>query len=260
MSNDRVLGFKNIVYNYSRIINNIPKMLINTNYYFPKYLFITFLLFLILGGTVYYLSNDIENKYKLLHVILISLIAYFSCFVMSLATLSSFGSSRMMFSIGALIGILIMYYLTNIKDGTIFKLICIGILIIYSFITISLYYNKIKAQIEINKLDIEWTKRVNELIIEYERDSGKNIKYIAFSKDTVCYLYNHNINTTALEDSSIEPTWSRVGLINYWTNRELKEVIMNEKIYNQYFKDKNWNEFSEEQCVFIDETFYYCIY
>ena len=54
--------------------------------------------------------------------------------------------------------------------------------------------------------------------------------------------------------------WCNVDAINYYTNRNLEEVQMPRKIYDEYFKNKDWNELNKEQFVFIDDTLYYCIY
>lgn len=254
----RTGNIQNICYNFLYIIKNIPNMIINTNFYFPKYLFILNIVILLALGIYYFFKT--KEKYKIGYIILLCFCAYFSCFAISLVTLASFGSARMMFSLGALIGLLVMYYLVNSNNKDLFFIICIGILIIYTGITTYEYIDKTNKQVEINKKDIEHVQNVEKIIKKYESESGRKINYIAFCKDKFSDVTYRNLYSTALEDSSIEPTWSRLGLVNYWTNRNLTEIKMDEEIYKQYFKDKDWNEFSEEQIVFIDETMYYCIY
>jgi len=138
--------------------------------------------------------------------------------------------------------------------------IFIVILGIYFCLNMINYKQKIDLELQTNLTDKSIIVSIENSIETYESKTGIVIKNIAFSTDENSRLEQRRISTPAMGDSGLLYSWSKIGSINYWTNRNIKEVKMNEEIYNQYFKGKDWNEFNEEQCIFLNETLYYCIY
>ena len=56
------------------------------------------------------------------------------------------------------------------------------------------------------------------------------------------------------------PEWSRVGAINYYNDRILKESEETQGKYYIYSENKNWDTLEKEQLIFEGDTLYYCVY
>ncbi len=56
------------------------------------------------------------------------------------------------------------------------------------------------------------------------------------------------------------PEWSRLNAINYYLNRKLENVEKDEKIEEDYFKDKIWEYYNDEQIIIVGDTVHMFIY
>ncbi len=113
-----------------------------------------------------------------------------------------------------------------------------------------------------NKGDYQYICEIQTMIENYERSSGNKISYISICRDSafqysypdIDYVYG-DTNTRCF---SVD--WGTISAINYYTARNYQKKPMDSQIYNQYFADKDWNAFSEEQFVFLGNTLFLCIY
>ena len=167
--------------------------LIKSSELFPKYLFLAFLI-IIIGIIAIWDKKEKHHSINLANIILISIIAILSSIMINVFSLSSFGLGRMVFSVGALIGIIYIYLycVTDILDKkTIFKYIMILLLIAYAIFNI---YNTLDILIShriANKLDKKEALQANEYIQEYENETNQKVKYIAVTYDNnITWTYN----------------------------------------------------------------------
>lgn len=258
----RLGGIQKIPANITYIMLHIGDLLTNTCNFFPKYGFLIFLLILYITTFIYDLVKikEYSNSFNLL---LISIVAIFSSVAINIVSLSSFGLGRMVFSIGALIGLIFMYLYcsTNIfGESKIFKyflLFALSIYIVMNFLnyTMQMYCNK-KA----NEMDKEEALQVNEYILEYEKNNNIEVKNIAFTYDkNITWNYNLFFDTS-YTSRALMIWWCNIDALNYYTGRKLETVQMDKNIYYAYFKGKDWDKLDKEQFVFKGDTVFYCVY
>lgn len=251
--------FSNIIY----IIANIYKILIYSSELFPKYLFLTFLISISIITAIW--DKKENNKFSnTINMLLITFVAIISSVIINIVSLSSFGLGRMVFSVGALIGLIFMYlYCTTtiFEKQTNYKYVIITILIIYVIMNILNTLNILISHKQANKLDKEETLKVNEYMLEYEQNNNIEIKNIAIAYDkNVTWCYNELKHKSLYTHRALMIWWCNVDTINYYTNRNLQNVQMKAEIYDTYFKDKDWDKLEKEQFIFEGDTMYYCVY
>lgn len=255
----RMGGLKNVMYMLGLIKEAIFPILKYSIGTFPKYAFI--LLFTV---TMLLVNIYIENKIRVYFnccIILLVILTLSTAFAINLFTIAGFRTARMLFVIGALLGnvFILLYLKTNILENK--KSIINYIIIIYCIIIISSYITLIKFHKEVEKNTIEECKIINEYITEYEEQTGNKIENIAVYLDkNTTYYYESINNYSALTIRPLSVEWGDNGAISYWTERPLKEVNPNKEIYEEYFKDKDWNKLEKAQFVFEGDTMHYCIY
>lgn len=258
----RLGGIQKIPANITYIMLHIGDLLTNTCNFFPKYGFLIFLLILYITTFIYDLVKikEYSNSFNLL---LISIVAIFSSVAINIVSLSSFGLGRMVFSIGALIGLIFMYLYcsTNIfGESKIFKyflLFVLSIYIVMNFLnyTLQMYCNKMA-----NEMDKEEALQVNEYILEYEKNNNIEVKNIAFTYDkNITWNYNLFFDTS-YTSRALMIWWCNIDALNYYTGRKLETVQMDKNIYYAYFKGKDWDKLDKEQFVFKGDTVFYCVY
>lgn len=262
LEQSRLGGIQKIPGNIIYIMLHIGNVLTDTCDFFPKYGFLIFLLILYITTFIYDLVKikEYSNSFNLL---LISIVTIFSSVAINIVSLSSFGLGRMVFSIGALIGLIFMYLYcsTNIfGESKIFKyflLFALSIYIVMNFLnyTLQMYCNK-KA----NEMDKEEALQVNEYILEYEKNNNIEVKNIAFTYDkNITWNYNLFFDTS-YTSRALMIWWCNIDALNYYTGRKLETVQMDKNIYYAYFKGKDWDKLDKEQFVFKGDTVFYCVY
>lgn len=169
-----------------------------------------------------------------------------------------------MFPIGALIGnIYLLIYMRAdvITHKNTSKLFLLILLIVYFITNVVNYVCLTYKQKEVESLNKSECLQIDEYINKYENESKIKIKYVSVYYDSnPTYYYKTIKNKSALCIRPLSVEWADDGSINYYTSRNLIEISSNKKIYNTYFKDKDWNKLSEEQFIFIDDIMYYCVY
>lgn len=259
----RTGNISKILVNIIYIILNMDKILIYSSELFPKYLFLIFLISILIITAIW----DKKKNNKLVNVtniVLIIIVAIISSVIINVVSLSSFGLGRMVFSVGALIGLIFMYlYCTTdvLEKQTYYKYVIISLLIIYIAINIINTLNILIAHRQANKLDKIEALKVNQFIEEYEKENNINVKNIAVVYDkNVTWNYNEIKHKSLYTHRALMIWWCNVDTINYYGNRKLEKVQMDKKIYDENFKGKNWNYLDKEQFVFKGNVLYYCIY
>ena len=263
LEQDRLGSLASIPQNIIYILLNIGTIIIKSSDVFPQYLFIAFLLCTYVIVFVYDLVKIKENS-DIFNVLMLIIVAVISSVAINIISLSSFGLGRMVFSVGALIGVIFMYLYCSteiFKNTKIVKYILICDIILYIMINMINYTYLMFSNKKANELDKKEALKVNEYMLEYEQNNNIEIKNIAITYDkNVTWCYNELKHKSLYTHRALMIWWCNVDTINYYTNRNLQKVQMKAEIYDTYFKDKDWDKLEKEQFVFEGDTMYYCVY
>jgi len=138
--------------------------------------------------------------------------------------------------------------------------------IIYTFTIISCIINSIfimqniTEHIAANRVDENTGKTISYLLNKYESETGKTITKFSFKYDKNPQQYAVGIRPMqSLTERKFACSWCIRQAVNYYCNKNLKQVGMPAKIIEK-FKNIDYEEFSEEQIIFDDDTLYMLIY
>lgn len=265
-ANARISGSNNIVLSIKKVIISTQDMIISTYNIIPKYLFIVVFIAL-LFFIVYSIINDKSSKkYKLwllfgiIFVVIGNLVV--TVFPQLLqATESIWFVPRSTYTFASLIGILVVYLFMNTTIKANFKKVLVIMLIGYMIIQYIGFQNIIRDRYITNYMDSYEIMQIRQKIDFYEKETGNTITKISFYYgDERKYSYP---NLYVDHDTNIRaeyPDWSRLNSINYFLSRNLEEVEKSNEIYENYFKDKKWNFYSDEQIILVEDTIHLYIY
>ena len=112
-----------------------------------------------------------------------------------------------------------------------------------------------------NTLDKTYAMMVYEKIVEYEEETGQEVKKLAVANDIDCpFSYNNVYYKTDQINERALGTVSNT-MVNIVSGREFEKVPMDETVYQTYFGDQNWDYFdASEQLVIIGDTAYWMIF
>lgn len=272
LSQTRMGSFENIPGNFRYILKNMYEVLSNTYNLFPKNMIYIYLVILLIYSLVFMVKDCEKNNQ--LNILAIIFICIATVFAPNLITLAAFGTGRTAFSVGAMIGLIILYIYCNLKrtekvqlKEIIFYIVAISYIIISLGNSMLIMYEHKKVNIQ----DKQECELIGKWIKEYEETQNVEVKNIVFIYNSNSkYYYENVINHSALCYKAVGPEWSRIGAINYYNNRKFNDILNEinnyseyiDKInyYKNYFFDKSWDKLDREQLVFEGETLYYCLY
>ncbi len=268
----RGINLGEIFLNIKFIIERITIVLKNTANLFPKNLYITFIIIvsiLVCIKIIMKMSKKSENEnYRKNLIILfeqftIIILSIAFAFIPSVINLTGFWSARMRFSIGAIIGILFIHLIvkTDIlkRKGILNKLLII-IFVIYGIINSINYVYLIKLNKQQNKLDEQYTYSIDNYISDYEEKNKIKVTNISIIliEDNVDKAYYEEMNCEGVGTavSSVRTEWASQGIINYYTNRNLKSKEVTDQEIQDYLNkvDKN------KGYLCINDTLYISVY
>lgn len=173
-------------------------------------------------------------------------------------------SARMINCIGAIIGISLIYlcYIItkNENQNKIATIILIALSIIMFCINLFDYYNVAYMNQVTMKEEQKYINQINEVMIEYEKENDIILKKAMIFRDNNYAKTYNNLPSNTFNSRAILTVYAKIYCLNYYTGRNLEEELPKEERYNQYFKDKDWNEFNKEQVQFEGDTVYICVY
>ncbi len=264
----RGINLGKIFLNIKFIIYELFEVLINTANLFPKYLYIIFtvtvsILVLLKIVKQENKKNDKNNKIILLEQFVIIIFSIAFAFIPSVINLTGFWSARMRFSIGAIIGILFIHLIVKmdiLKRNEILDKLLIIIFIIYGIINSINYVYLIKLNKQQNQLDEQYTYIIDDYISDYEKENKikvTNISIIVIT-NSVDKAYYEEMNCTGVGTavSAIRTEWASQGIINYYTNRNLKEKEVTYQEINEYIKRVD----QDKGYLCINDTLYISVY
>ena len=253
MTGDRTQDINSIINNLKYIFNNFMRVIINTGGMLNDGSFITLLTIVSVLATILFIMYSEKTVENLVELILIIVVALASAFIASAMSLSGFNSARIRFTIGALIGILLilMYCKSKLFEKVeapeiIFSFLVIAYMIInvYTYFSITTQH---KITNEFEKIEAE---RIVTKIEEYENENNIVVdKICIIKKNDNNYKLESSKNSCVLTCIATRCEWGVKGAIQYYTGRKLEQV-------NSNYIDKKEFELSGKQYACIGDTLY----
>lgn len=260
-TNSRVSGEIILSESIQKIYQGTKNMLLSTYGLLPKYLF--FISIIIVSLWIIYKIIKKREKTKILEILGIGYIilgTIFSTVVPQIMqdTNSIWFVARSSYSAGALIGILLIY--ANMKFEIEKKSVNIILILSCIFLIIQFVYfiNYTVDNYKVNYEDRQIVEQIERRISQYEKETGKTITKIAIYEDkAINYTYQNIKITGDMNLKALYPEWSTLGIIRYYTGRELEQTEKDENI-EQNFKDNNWDYYNDNQIILEEETMHLC--
>ena len=166
---------------------------------------------------------------------------------------------RMAFGLYLIQGLLaiIVYALSTMGVRRLLMFGCVGYLLIQLLFADFVITNHFVS----NTLDEVYADMMYQEILKYEEETGNEVTKIAVYKDDRALDYYEEISFHT--DQINEKVLGIVSRPLVWkvTGRKFEKIDPEEKIYEQYFKGKDWDYFDlSEQLVIIDDTAHWCIF
>ena len=112
-----------------------------------------------------------------------------------------------------------------------------------------------------NGMDEELVQKIGAEIVEYQAQSGKDVKYIKIYHDESITMRNEGV--LKIGDTNVRAfatSWSDVNHINVILGKQYQKRSPDTGVFEKYFKGKDWDSYSKEQLVFDGETLHICVY
>lgn len=229
----------------------------------PKFLYL-FLIAVIVISLIFMIvkQNKKDKNSKLLYLMYSSLIIAIIPLVpfIIMATESIGINGRSAIALGSIIGFLFVFYLTTLKNNKYFN---IGAIICFISIVLltSHSYQKIAINtIIINKMDEVESKKIVEIIKDYQMKNNITVKKIGYQYDKhpiVVYPGSEYINSMTVRAMHID--WSSINYLSHYMGQELYLTPVSEDV-KDYCAIRDWNEFNTEQIIFNNDHAYICVY
>ena len=261
--NSRVTGEVVLQESIQKILQGSKEMIASYNI-LPKYT----LVIAILALTLFYIVSILISKKDSIKKKALNILGLAYIFIAILgisivpqimqSTESIWFVPRSTYPFATIMGLVSIYALITTEKNNI-KYIIIGIISV-SILAMQLYsFNKI----EIDHYNLNYMDKINSLSIgkeiqAYEQETGNKVTKICIYNDqNISYTYPY---IWAKKDTNITgfyPDWSIIKMINYYNNINLTQGEINLEI-EESFKEKDWDNYSDEQIIFIGDTIHYC--
>ncbi len=261
-SNSRVSGNINFGETIQKILDGLDKMF-NTYNILPGDCYkIFFVITLIVSLIVIIKEKNFKAIFGILYVvalnILITIVPYFMQ-----DTESIWFVPRSSYAFASILGLVILFTMINVRtEESKFIIVKESLFIILSVLLLIVqFYNFNK--ITIDNYNSNYTDKINslkigEMIRNYEDETGIEITGISMYLDkSHSYSYPLIFATGDINVNGFGPDWCDVEMINYYNNLNLERVENSEEVL-EMFKEKDFNNFSEMQVVFIGNIVHIC--
>ena len=224
MQQERLSKFYDIVINIKYSIYYLGNILINTGYVYTKYLFL-FFLSIIEILIIFKIYKEKLNKKILINTLLIILFCFFSGIAISFISTTGFWSARIRFSIGATIGLLMIYLYC--KTDIVFNykkinILIISIYIIYALSIITNYISIMNNTLKVNLQDKLQAIEIRNYIEKYEEENNINVNKLAIFHgkfNEKAFYKNLKYHGSAMSWSAVRTQWSIKGIIEMYSNK-----------------------------------------
>ncbi len=264
--NNRVNGANNFLESITKIITGTKSMMLSTFEIMPKYLFMTLVAILSLIIVYNIVKNNIKGKKKI-WLILGMIMIVIGNFVVTIFpqimqnTASIWFVPRSTYTFAALLGILLVYLFMNTEVNVKLEKVLLISLVIYLSIQYVSFQNISRDRYILNYIDNYTIMQIQEKIENYEKETQNKVSKISFYEgNSKKYTYPKLFVNGDTNIKAFYPEWSRLNAINYYLNRKLENVEKDEKIEEDYFKDKIWEYYNDEQIIIVGDTVHMFIY
>ena len=162
--------------------------------------------------------------------------------------------ARTTYAFGSIVALILLFSNTKENYKILLTVLTLLLLLEYkSFNTIEL------NRYIVNYEDKQIVKQVEEKVKQYEAETGNEVKYLAvYNKENSKKFYPDLVDSFNVSSKNEDP--SGLALYVYYNDRKIESKDENNEIYNVYFKNRNWNYFSLDQIVIIDDTIHWYLY
>ena len=257
-SNTRVNGSVNISEALEKIAQGSENMLYTYNI-LPKYFFFTMIIIATLISLIIIIKNKkISKIFGLIYVIILNVFLTLVPYIMQ-NTESIWMVARSSYAFASLFGLIILYTCVNIENEENIKTILFGLTCIVFIIVQFANFNKIEiAHYNLNYTDKMNSLEIGKMISNYQEETGIEVTKISIYQDeSHAYTYQDIFASGDMNVSGFGPDWSDVEMINYYNGLKLERVEKSEDIQSR-FEGKDWNDFSTEQIIFVEDTVHVC--
>lgn len=266
----RLGGIENILNYTKHVCTNFTGMIINDIIInccglFPRTLMVYFIIGILVIDMIYEMKYKDENI--VIKIIGILVVAILVTTAMSIISLASYDTGRIHNQIGALVGLIYICMFCNsdifIRNKLI-KIIITSILLIYTIVTMTNTIVLLIQHKEVNKLEKEQCIGLEKYIEEYEQKNNTKVteaKYFKYFNKTSGFFSSIS-NKSVLTYNGVACTWSSIGTINFYTNRNFENsklnISENEEIFQEYLQLKN--DGYDNNFVIINNILYYTVF
>lgn len=235
-----------ILNNIITILVTLPDILQETCNLFPRNILLLYILILTLIILAYRLKNLKEKNNSIIYkYILITIIIILSSCTTYILTLTSFYTGRLRNALGALIGLIFIFTYTEtsiLQKKGILNLITMITLISFLLINIFNYESIMLQHKKVNKLEKQEVEDIEQYIKNYEESTGIKVTKIAKvpiynNKDKV--YFPNTKNKTSFTHDALKTSWAADGAINFYTKRNLENIIITNEQKNKYLETNN---------------------
>lgn len=239
----------------------VVEMLIYTCGLYPKGLLITATALLAILVFMSIIRKHQKRWNRGIYVTGIWVVCLLSAFLPHLFTTSVWPAQRTVVGFwGSFSILLIAATILAERDGWMIRS-ALGIGIIILAVNI-IFIQKIEMDLVIsNRIDQEIAREIGQKIREYETETGNAVDTIAAGYDSnVTYRYGvTQYDWCDTNVSGLVKEWSDVNTINYYNGTHYVRGQMDEQIYSDYIRDKNWDYFNPDQQLIFRENVLYMI-
>lgn len=267
----RLNGIQNLLENFMYVLKNFVAMVLNTMFIsncglFPNYLMMIFILIITVMAGIY----EIQTKQNglVFNILFLFIVTILITVAMCVVSIASYDTGRIHVPVGALIGVILIYLFckTSIfEDETIIKYLIITTLIAYNLITIVNTISILYQHKQVNKLEQEQCEGLEEYIATYEKENNVQIteaRYFKLSNMKQYGYFDEIKNESVLTYDGVACTWSAIGTINFYTERNFEdnylEAYPNRELFYAYAAKRKLGY--EGNFVIMDNILYFLAY
>lgn len=256
------LGTFNIFDNLLYIFTNLLPTVFRTLFGFVNIKFYYLLCILLFICFVYLF---IKNENKMIRILLfiglvIALVIVPFAPNLIMASDSNYTAARMALPLGILPSAFILYLIFNYKVEMKFNYVFLGIIIMFMALSSYSIHQNTMISFRRYKEDVKYINSIVQAINVYENKTDNKIEKIYYAKDSSVNYYYSFGHANGANIRLLAVDWALDCAFPVYTYDEYEFKKMSDKDYRKYFKDKNYDEFDNEQLVFDNDTLYLLLY
>jgi hypothetical protein len=258
-SRTKSITLETIWSNALSIIKNLPNLLINLYYMYPKFLFLLVISILGILVVVNLISQKRNVINKFLYIVLLLFACLFSVFIPHLMTTDLWIVQRTIIAFWGVLGAVEVICAITVEKG---KLLCVTIGGFACFICILFIQIASYELIVTNMADKEIANAIEAKICEYENDTGKEVTtiYVHYDESPVWkYSFVKHSIVGDMTRRALTVSWADVNSINYYSGKKYNRCSMDNDVYINYFGNQNWDYFDINAQTYFEGNALYLI-